>query len=407
MSISENDSEKSKITDSNTLRYCRYVKVDVAKIFSRSQWKEEDWIKFVSVDRTGGGGYSLLIHVPEDMKTYKVCYKAIENDCYSLEFVPDEHRDRAICLKAVSKYGGALDCVPIKLRDKEMCWTAVNKSTYVFGYIPLEIRDYELCKKVVEKDGSAICDVPEIHKTTELCTIAMGTITKYSIIHIPEKVKTDDFFIGVMRNNGYSLHIWERIFPDFATEKVITDFAENNIENFYIAIMSQHMPMHFITPFITMKLIDVIVPRVVSDLHHLDYVPRNIVPKVLEKMGDKVPKEFNFNMVNKCLFSGEQFNKLLGKRKLYKFTNKEENHNGFQYQTKHNTLDEKKEKFNPTGECSAGGLYFTEEKYAYIWRNNNTYCRNVTIPNSALVYVEHQKFKTNEFILGERDELYT
>jgi len=61
--------------------------------------------------------------------------------------------------------------------------------------------------------------------------------------------------------------------------------------------------------------------------------------------------------------------------------------------------------FNPHGECSAGGLYFTDESRRTLWYHCHTFFRMVIIPSDAQVYTERDKYKTDKFILSERTRI--
>ena len=113
---------------------------------------------------------------------------------------------------------------------------------------------------------------------------------------------------------------------------------------------------------------------------------------------------------NECLclriescYTGKEFNSLcMYAHSLYRITNREEEHNGFKYNT---GLNEDTLQFNPTGKCSAGGLYFFDrgqvsECKRYV--KCGYWIRKLEIPNDARVYVENNKYKTNKFILHER-----
>jgi hypothetical protein len=86
--------------------------------------------------------------------------------------------------------------------------------------------------------------------------------------------------------------------------------------------------------------------------------------------------------------TGSEFKAKYSKTKFYKLTNESEIHNGFHYVDGLNidTL-----KFNPSGQCSSGGLYFTELNKIGMWisyRDQNlTYIREVEILDDSLVYV--------------------
>jgi hypothetical protein len=57
------------------------------------------------------------------------------------------------------------------------------------------------------------------------------------------------------------------------------------------------------------------------------------------------------------VISGGKFNWIYRDKQFVKLTNKEENHNGFQFQT---GLNVDTSPFNPKGECRPGGIYFYE-----------------------------------------------
>src|SRR5579872_4937683 len=95
------------------------------------------------------------------------------------------------------------------------------------------------------------------------------------------------------------------------------------------------------------------------------------------------------------VYSGIKFNNIMQGDNmkgtlLVKLTNESENHNNFQFRT---GLNIDNIPFNPTRECTAGGLYFCEFQYLeqYIMYGNKI-CINmryVTIPDDAQVYIEY------------------
>lgn len=90
--------------------------------------------------------------------------------------------------------------------------------------------------------------------------------------------------------------------------------------------------------------------------------------------------------------------------KYYKLTKMHECHRGMSYHTGE-IID--KLKFNPSGECSAGGMYlFHESQLVHYWKyyNSTYWIREVTFPTDAKIYIEVGKYKCNKFILGERKE---
>ena len=110
------------------------------------------------------------------------------------------------------------------------------------------------------------------------------------------------------------------------------------------------------------------------------------------------------------VYIGKLFNKIFKNNIFVKLTNMAEIHNGFQFIE---GLNVDVIPFNPTNSCTAGGIYFTEFDKIELWidydDNNKTnvnshmyYCRTVTIPDDAQVYIEKDKVKTDKIILGSR-----
>ncbi len=56
-------------------------------------------------------------------------------------------------------------------------------------------------------------------------------------------------------------------------------------------------------------------------------------------------------------------------------------------------------RFNPTGRCSSGGLYFSDSKNISIFLGYGPNVSEVEIPDNANVYVETGKFKANKIKL--------
>jgi hypothetical protein len=387
--------------------YHPYEKVSTAFHIYNTTSSEEEWIKHIS-DRGVSG--TILNNIPENMRTYKICCKCVEKTGSALEFVPEQFRGfKELCMLAVSSYGNAIYYVPIGMRDKEMCLHAVKYSGYLIAGVPVETRDYEICLTAVQYSGESIKYVPIIHRTRELCLIAYNTGGSYCIEYIPNSIKTEAFFIKAIKTTE-NIYLAVHVLPkEYFTKTLVEEILKRGINKFNLVF--DFIPKELITQEMKNALIDFNLQLIKQEGFDFSRISRSIVPMVFEKIGNKLPerkgKEFDFNELSECLFTGEQFNKLIGERKLCKLTNKEENHNGFLYQTGHNALDEKKELFNPSGSCCKGGLYFTEQSKKNLWTHGNSYFRSVTIPDKALVYVESNKFKTNQFILGAREDLGT
>lgn len=99
--------------------------------------------------------------------------------------------------------------------------------------------------------------------------------------------------------------------------------------------------------------------------------------------------------------SGAAFNKIY-RDTMVRLTREGEKHHEHQYIT---GLNVDRLTFNPSGECSPGGLYFCTLAAVQNWRDNHVYLRWVTIPDDAQVYVMDDQFKCDKFILSERESI--
>ena len=91
----------------------------------------------------------------------------------------------------------------------------------------------------------------------------------------------------------------------------------------------------------------------------------------------------------------------------FKITNKEENHNGFQYFDGLNILVDE---FIESGSCVKGGLYFTDINNIFKFLNYGIYLRKVSLPfnNPDFKMVKDpdgDKWRANMIILEKRYEL--
>jgi hypothetical protein len=90
-------------------------------------------------------------------------------------------------------------------------------------------------------------------------------------------------------------------------------------------------------------------------------------------------------------------------KKYYKITNKEEVHHKYSFEDGYN-FDYVQ--FNPSGSCTNGGFYFTDEKHLYQFTNFGVWIREVFIPKNIPVYQPKKSMKTKwkapVIILGKK-----
>ncbi len=110
--------------------------------------------------------------------------------------------------------------------------------------------------------------------------------------------------------------------------------------------------------------------------------------------------------------SGNTMEETSGNHIYYKITNKNENHNRFQYHDGLNQLDESTEQFNsnPIMSCCPGGLYFTTLEHIHKFYCHGCHLREVTLPtdNPKFKMVkdpQNDKWRANMIILGDKYQL--
>ena len=96
----------------------------------------------------------------------------------------------------------------------------------------------------------------------------------------------------------------------------------------------------------------------------------------------------------------------LSKKKFFKITNREENHNSFQYTDGLNIL---KEPFAEMGSCVRGGLYFTDANNIFEFLNYGIHLREITLPvddPDFKIIKDNTKWRANKIILGKKYNLW-
>jgi hypothetical protein len=97
-------------------------------------------------------------------------------------------------------------------------------------------------------------------------------------------------------------------------------------------------------------------------------------------------------------YNGVDFKKLYPKKRFFKLTNKNENHNNFEYK---NGINE-----DQNFDTIEKGLHFCEKNkiYLWIWYNGNIMynIREVKILDDSIVFVEDDCFRTNKFFLEDK-----
>lgn len=106
----------------------------------------------------------------------------------------------------------------------------------------------------------------------------------------------------------------------------------------------------------------------------------------------------NFSLKRDTLVSvlmGKKFKEKYG-NKFYKFLSEDLIQYDFKYSL---GLNVDTNKFNPTGECSKGGLYFSDINNILSFYKFGPNIGIIEIPDDSQVYIENNKFKANKIEL--------
>ncbi|MCM1302220.1 MAG: DUF4116 domain-containing protein [Alistipes senegalensis] len=252
--------------------------------------------------------YGLLIDIPPERRTAKVCRHAVKLSARNLKQVPEALKTPRLCRTAVRRGGEALAFVPKERITPKLCRIAVGNYSYALASVPVPLRTRNLCMQAVRRNGWALADVPEKIKTPRMCREALkrlGSSDSDILAHIPfPKV-----CIEGIRKFEHGFHDPHRIFSTidpavltealalegirmsascltllpqkFRTEKVCMAAIEKN------GILLHAVPEHLRTK-------ELCETAVLSNFRALDDVPHELKTpelcrKALEKTGDLRP----------------------------------------------------------------------------------------------------------------------
>lgn len=150
-----------------------------------------------------------IVHVPRHVIDEKMAMIAIESDPESLQFIPLPLRTRELCFEAVYFFPQrVMRFVPDSVKDKKLCLEATKnwrksrnsdeEPNCILDYIPEHLRDEEVWLEIIKIEG---CDVfhliPEEFKTQKVCLTALqqGVLTSSFLRELPPQYKTIGFIL--------------------------------------------------------------------------------------------------------------------------------------------------------------------------------------------------------------------
>ena len=201
----------------------------------------------------------LFEYVPEHLRTEEMCWQAISYAGWNLRFVPESFRTRKLCMAAVLNHAYALTAVPENMLDDEFIEAGScdpyfhivvdscslpqhfwKKASRALEALPVLISDREALKlpfyekydllppkneadgwrdewdkpdeeltpenymEAVRRHGWRLGEVPEEHRTRELCEAAMESWPD-AIQFVPEKFRTRNHYEKAVNEEGLNL----------------------------------------------------------------------------------------------------------------------------------------------------------------------------------------------------------
>jgi len=173
--------------------------------------------------------FSLNIYVFQDIPiefiTEQMCEKAYQEYGAFSEYIPAEYRSEKIITEAIKRDGYALRFTDEIQKTEQLCLLAVKKDGGALKYVPYKLRTAEICLAAVNDYGGALEYVPEALKTTELCFTALKKKPKYIMMHIPEKIRTSDFYAKWLIE-AETLSPFQHIIPKSMIEEIYKKAVE-------------------------------------------------------------------------------------------------------------------------------------------------------------------------------------
>jgi hypothetical protein len=164
----------------------------------------ENYINLVEIAVQKNG--NALQHVPQELRKYDICLKAVSSDGCALQYVPQELRKYDICLKAVSSDGRALQYVPQELMKYDICFKAVSSDGLSLQYVPQELMKYDktktylLCFKAVDNNPFALQYVPIEHRDFYICQNALSSNYIGTQKYVPKELMNSQAFQNILYN---------------------------------------------------------------------------------------------------------------------------------------------------------------------------------------------------------------
>ena len=145
-----------------------------------------------------------LKYIPRYVQTQELTDIALNRSCIAIQHCLHKYKTYENCLVVVNKNGQLIEYVPKKFITKEMCMAAAKSRYPCLNHIPVEFISRELCKAAVEANGKNVEWVPDDYMSSELGYIAITSpepsnptpdMAGSNIQYIPAKCLTKEIIV--------------------------------------------------------------------------------------------------------------------------------------------------------------------------------------------------------------------
>ncbi len=242
----------------------------------------------------------LLKFIPDNIKIYNFWFECVKINGMCLQKVPEEHKTCELCIESIKH---------LKLN----CYGVFGN----YKFIPDNIKNYNFWLEFVRIDGMCLREVPEKHKTCELCIESIKKL-KYDGIYdvdwllnfIPNNIKNYNFWLECVKIKGMYLYKvpenlidYNLIFTAFKTDSVELDYKIENFKSIELCVDAIKNNMGYLH-FLSNKILNYnFCLGVIKDGCGLEDIPKKFITEELcleavKKYGfdiEFVPKEIKTN----------------------------------------------------------------------------------------------------------------
>lgn len=145
---------------------------------------------------------------------HELLIAAVENSPIALKYIQNQSLD--VIKRSIEIWPESLEYVIEQ--TTEICWLALTRTNYILSKI--KNPSYEMCLFAVETNPYSIINVPDEHKTTELCWIVINSASSSLLNHIPNP--SNDMIEATLSKDGKGIAHISILNADFCAMAVQT-----------------------------------------------------------------------------------------------------------------------------------------------------------------------------------------